>query len=140
VSGPIFSTFIGMEPRGKQRPRFVQATGRTYTPSETVKAELRIQQQVQEQWGRAPLDGPLSLVVTVWLQKPKSAPRTRLAPTGKPDWDNYGKLVSDALNGILWRDDALICRAFVEKVYCNPGQPLQGFQITVQELGQGWVI
>jgi Holliday junction resolvase RusA-like endonuclease len=41
----------------------------------------------------------------------------KLFPTGKADWDNYGKQVSDALNGIVYVDDAQIVRGTVEKHY-----------------------
>jgi Holliday junction resolvase RusA-like endonuclease len=35
----------------------------------------------------------------------------------KPDWDNVGKIVCDALNGVAWHDDAQIVDAHVEKRY-----------------------
>ena len=40
-----------------------------------------------------------------------------IRPTKKPDWDNIGKVVCDALNGIAYRDDAQIVDSMVRKFY-----------------------
>lgn len=133
----VFSTFIAMEPRGKERPRFVRATGRTFTPSRTIKAELAIRHRVQEEYRGVLIEGPVELHVTAWLLKPKSKPRKRPCwPTSKPDWDNQGKLVSDALNGVLWRDDSQVVRCVVQKVYCDSANPRPGFQFSVFRLDE----
>jgi len=34
-----------------------------------------------------------------------------------PDWDNVGKFVCDALNGVFWRDDRLIVSSRTDKLY-----------------------
>lgn len=55
---------------------------------------------------------------------PKSWPKKRradalagrVAPTGKPDVDNLLKTV-DALNGVVWADDAQVADARVRKVF-----------------------
>lgn len=41
----------------------------------------------------------------------------QVVPTVKPDWDNVGKIVCDALNGIAWHDDAQVTQATVRKLY-----------------------
>ena len=60
---------------------------------------------------------------------PKSTPKCRrsamlsgaIRPTKKPDWDNIGKLVCDALNGVAYDDDKCVCEAVVRKFYgCEP--------------------
>lgn len=40
-------------------------------------------------------------------------------PAKKPDWDNIGKAVCDALNGVAYKDDAQIVQAKVEKYYSD---------------------
>ena len=40
-----------------------------------------------------------------------------IRPAVKPDWDNLGKLVSDALNGIAYGDDKSVVEARVMKFY-----------------------
>ena len=41
--------------------------------------------------------------------------------TCKPDFDNMAKAVGDALNGVLWLDDALICDVVIRKMYADGG-------------------
>jgi Holliday junction resolvase RusA-like endonuclease len=45
--------------------------------------------------------------------------KRRLFPVVKPDWDNLGKMLSDALNQVIWSDDAQICEAHVYKRYSD---------------------
>lgn len=65
--------------------------------------------------GQPPLEGPLSLTITIWRLKPRSWPKRRLWPDSRPDCSNILKLVEDALQGIVYRDDKQICRLVVEK-------------------------
>ena len=75
-----------------------------------------------------PLECPLRLDVLARFTVPRNIPRA-IQPTmiGKPctskvDWDNVGKIVSDALNGIVWTDDRFVSIGNVSKVYAlNPG-------------------
>lgn len=75
--------------------------------------------------GRQPFGGPVSLHVRAFFAVPKSWPRRRreaalageITPTGKPDWDNVGKAISDALNGVVYVDDAQVSSGVVEKAY-----------------------
>jgi Holliday junction resolvase RusA-like endonuclease len=65
--------------------------------------------------GRPPSERPLALLVHAFVPVPPSwSNRDREAalagailPTPKPDWDNYGK-ITDALNGVVWLDDAQV--------------------------------
>ena len=141
MSAKIFSTFIAMEPRGKQRPKIVRRPNMPYpvaiTPDQTVMAENRVQGHVQGEWApRPPYEGPLQVQIVVRLQKPKSKPKKFCYPTGKPDADNYAKLILDALNGVVWRDDAQVVRLFVEKSYCDLAHPHQGVALHVHALDQ----
>jgi len=123
----LFEIFVAMEPVAKGRPR-VTGKGFAYTPTKTIQAEHRIQEQVATAWPRPVIEGPLVVGIVVQLLKPKSAPKTRpVWPTTRPDADNYGKLVLDALNGILWRDDSQVVDLRIRKVYAEH----IGFQIEV---------
>ena len=72
-------------------------------------------------------DGALVVVLRFYLSPPPSWPRKRTQealsgarhPTGKPDADNLGKGVLDALNGVLWRDDAQVVELTVSKRYAK---------------------
>jgi len=140
VTAKLYCTFIAMEPRGKQRPKIVRRPNMPYpvaiTPDETVMAENRVQGHVAAEWQpRPPYEGPLQVQLVVRIQKPASKPKKKVCwPTSKPDADNYAKLVLDALNGVLWRDDSQVVRLFVEKAYCDLAHPAQGFALIVSAL------
>lgn len=111
--------------RGKGRPRFVRATGRTYTDEATVSYENALKfAAVEVMRGRAPIEGPVRVVFRAVFAIPDSWPKKRRAlaeaglsyPTKKPDGDNILKLC-DALNAVVWRDDAQVVVATVEKVF-----------------------
>jgi len=77
--------------------------------------------------------GSVGLLVTAFYPVPKAMPAWRryLAdtgsaaerPHGKPDWDNVGKIVADALNGRAYRDDAQIVDGRVLKRWALDGRP-----------------
>lgn len=115
------------EPVGKGRPRFTK-NGHAYTPSKTrlyedfVKGKAYIAMEHKK-----PLTGPISLFVRAFFPIPKYFNRSmrekalsgELFHTKKPDWDNVGKIVSDALNGIVYHDDAVVASAEVVKLYSD---------------------
>lgn len=112
-------------PKGKGRPRFVRASGRVYSPSETVSYEGMLRQiGALEMAGRPPLEGPIALTMQAvfpipasWSKRKKALALTgEIRPTGKPDIDNLIKVI-DGLNGIVFRDDAQVWRVEASKVY-----------------------
>lgn len=114
------------EPFGKQRPRHSRLSGTTYTPRETKEHEALIRLEYRKQCGmKFPEGAQLRITVTAVMGIPKSTPKSRrsamisgeIRPAKKPDWDNIGKLVCDALNGVAYDDDKCICEASVIKVY-----------------------
>jgi Holliday junction resolvase RusA-like endonuclease len=114
-------TILG-EPCAKQRPRL--GKGFTYTPEKTVNYETLVKQLYITQ-GHERLEGALKMTVNAFFSIPKSASkknrekmlRGEIRPTKRPDWDNVGKVISDALNGLAYHDDSQIVSATVEKWY-----------------------
>lgn len=113
------------DPVAKARPRFVRATGRTYTPAKTVAAERSIAQFAAEAMrGRPLLDSPLAVILDCAFLWPKSITKKRRAdPQGfwkdtKPDHDNLIKIL-DALNKVVWTDDGKVCLTLVRKYYSD---------------------
>ncbi len=117
------------EPQGKARPR-VTRMGHAYTPERTrsYEAEVIRRFRIAEQgtgFVRWEKSVPLTLTVRAYYGIPKSANKRmqaamlegRISPTKKPDTDNIGKIVADALNGIAWYDDAQITELRVIKQY-----------------------
>jgi Holliday junction resolvase RusA-like endonuclease len=79
---------------------------------------------------KVPFECPLRVRMIFWFDRPKSHYRTgknshelkENAPvchTSAPDCDNLAKFVCDALNGIFWKDDRIICEMIIGKYYTN---------------------
>lgn len=125
----ISLTILG-EPTAQKRHRTVRmgAFNRNYDPSAADKKDfLSI---VQDNAPENPYDRPIRLIVDAFFTRPKSHYGTGKkvgiikdnAPvyhTSRPDWDNVGKFVSDALNKIYWRDDSILCEVGVRKRYSD---------------------
>ena len=120
------------QPVGKGRPRFTRA-GRTYTPAKTKEYEQKLRQaaiEAMKEQDRGPTEMPCRVQILAQFQIPKSWPKykQRAALTGagnykpgKPDIDNIAKAALDAMNGVVFKDDALVSKLQVEKRY---GQPM----------------
>ena len=115
-------------PKGKARPRFARIGNgvRAYTDAKTESYEATVKMfGAQAMAGRAPLDGQVEVSIIAGFPIPASWSKAKrqdaisriIRPTTKPDWDNRGKIICDALNGIAWRDDSQIVSATVRKVY-----------------------
>ena len=63
-------------------------------------------------------DVPVRLHIVVAIGRPASA-RRRLAPTRKPDLDNFAKAILDACNRVLWLDDAQVVELQAQKIYAS---------------------
>lgn len=106
---------IPIRPYPKQRPRFVN--GHAYTPQETQDYERTIRQMVMLRMVTdriEPYQKWCSLKITfryAHLKKRKPYHNT------KPDIDNLLKAIFDALNGLCYRDDAIILRVEASKEY-----------------------
>lgn len=85
-----------------------------------------------------PFAGPLYVEFQFAVVPPKrwteakraDAFRGLLHPMGRPDWDNYGKLASDALNGLFWNDDAQLVDVRVRKLY----RPSAAIHVYIREV------
>jgi Holliday junction resolvase RusA-like endonuclease len=120
------------EMRGKGRPRFSARGGfaRAYTDSKTANAEAWVKHCAMTQAGTAPIEGAVSIAITIdvvppasWaVRKKANALAGAFFPTSKPDLDNIAKLIADALNGIVWRDDKQIVRMVLAKRYAPTAQ------------------
>lgn len=115
---------------GKGRPRFSRAGGyvKAYTPSKTVKYEEKVRGAYFTEYGnKKPIWGdkePLEVIINAYFEIPKSASKkkrlemlTDERPTKKPDGDNILKAITDACNGVIYRDDSQIVSATVRKFW-----------------------
>lgn len=67
-------------------------------------------------------EGPIWVMATFILTRPKSAPKSRVCPTTKPDVDKLSRGLLDALTGVCWRDDSQVVGLMVAKRYCTNGE------------------
>jgi len=114
-------TRVNVGPRSKQ----------FFTPKDQRGYATSLQWVGKEAMATRPLlSGPLSLSVVArlpipasWTAKKKAAAVAGVVlPTSKPDYDNFAKLVGDALSCIVYCDDAQIVTARVSKIYSDkPG-------------------
>lgn len=118
------------EPRGKGRPRFVRATGRTYTDEKTESYECLVRNAFRQARGKY-MALPLKATITAVYGLNKSDYTAKgklttkgmakisgaLKPSKKPDCDNIAKIVLDALNGMAYKDDSQVYELTVKKKY-----------------------
>jgi Holliday junction resolvase RusA-like endonuclease len=123
---PLLITVPG-EMRGKGRPRFSRR-GRfvhTHPDQKTESAETWVKSCAVDQVGNPCVTMPICVWLTIgvpirasWPKKKQAAAHAgTLRPGGKPDLDNIVKLVCDALNKIVWLDDAQIVDLVASKKY-----------------------
>lgn len=137
-ASPFVVVELPCHPRGKGRPRGRIVNPKRgpafihfYTDSETVAAEQAIAWKAKGAMkGKTPEIGPIAARIFAMMPIPQSWTHREknAAVTGTkfhmstPDWDNIGKLVCDACNGIIYADDQQLVRVLVHKEYAErPG-------------------
>jgi len=147
MKGDTHTFKIPVKPVGKKRPRFVvnKKTGRGsgYDVNKTEEGKMLL--FCLNQWGgREPITGAVKADFEFVFSRPKSHYGTgrnagRLKPsaqeyhTQKPDCDNLCKLLTDALNGIVYKDDSQVCLGSFVKRWGYAGEP-DGIVLTLEEL------
>ncbi len=135
-------TFIvKTEPVPKGRPRFVKATGRTYTPAATKEATKILSEHIalRKRGVISKYDGSNKYGVAVYCRFYCHRPKClgvggAVLKHTKPDIDNYMKLVLDACNDAgVWEDDSMVVELLGQKWYCASDQEPQ-VQIQVTRL------
>jgi hypothetical protein len=119
--------FIRGEPIAQPRVKVSTKGGfaRAYTeqdhPVHAYKQAIRL---AYVNAGGEVLEGPVEIRIVCWFERPKGHSKKRRQQaepkTTKPDLDNIGKAVLDALNDIAYNDDGQVCRLTVEKWYVGP--------------------
>ncbi|MFQ6845614.1 MAG: RusA family crossover junction endodeoxyribonuclease [Oliverpabstia sp.] len=123
------------EPKAKGRPRVSvrksadgeKTFARAYTPKNTVMYENQVKAEygVQCDNFRFPDEAMLDVRIFAFYGIPKSVSKKKrqemiegkIRPVKKPDFDNIAKVICDSLNGIAYRDDAMIVDGMFRKYY-----------------------
>lgn len=115
-------------PTGKARPRVTKFG--TFTPEKTVNFEVLVKEMFAINFPDfKPVEGQIDILIKAFFPMPQSASKKKreymmmgmIRPAKKPDWDNVGKAITDALEGMAYRNDSQITDATVQKRYSeNP--------------------
>ena len=121
------------EPKAKGRPRVSvrksadgeKTFARAYTPKNTVMYENQVKAEygVQCDNFRFPDEAMLDVrILPLWdsekrfKEKRQEMIEGKIRPVKKPDFDNIAKVICDSLNGIAYRDDAMIVDGMFRKI------------------------
>lgn len=130
-----FDLFVSGEPVAQGRPKFSTIGGHVRAVDPARSREFKhivsvLARQRMLDLGIAPMSCPLKLTIHVFRVPPKSMGKKKGTEacerhTGivtRPDLDNYIKLVSDALNGVVFLDDSQVVAIEADKRYsATPG-------------------
>lgn len=123
-------------PGAKARPRVrvIQPKGPNakpfatmYSPAETTAYENLVKISYRQVHCGNPSKQPIKMTVKAFFPIPvSSTKRFKMECANddkpvvkKPDWDNIGKVISDALNEIAYKDDSQVYSSIVEKYYSD---------------------
>lgn len=111
---------------GKERPRVNLYEGRVYTPNKTKDYENYIREYFCIKYPKFnQILGRVSIEIIAYKQIPRNTSKAntqmmldgKISPTVKPDIDNIGKVVLDALNKFAFKDDNQVCKFTIQKKY-----------------------
>lgn len=136
--------------KGKARPRFDPRSQRVYMPQDYTTHVHDLQWIFRDRLFRKPnfFSATAPFAIEVCLLRKRAKPKNKahaqvidletpygsLVP-GKPDWDNAAGTVSDAGNGILYKDDSQVVFAVVSRVFAA----FNGARIDIFKLKEGLV-
>jgi Holliday junction resolvase RusA-like endonuclease len=125
----VISIVIPCKPFAKQRPRFARKGGRVYTPKPTLDYEAMVAALLRDAIPE-PLTGPVRLAIYAHFKIAKSWSAKKkddliwTPHLQTPDLDNIVKAISDAANGIAFKDDSQIADLVCKKVWSHTDQVL----------------
>lgn len=122
---------IPIQPVPQSRPRFNGRQKRAYEKPEMTAYKKSVRYHVMADRPKIIEKGAVSLDVCFYVQPPQYIAKVKKNTVAlqqetmfcekKPDIDNYFKAVTDAVNGVLYKDDGQIAVMICRKVYSlNP--------------------
>ena len=100
------------KPKSMARVRFDSKKRVTFTDRATQKEKLRVRELAMEMMGiRSPVKDIVSVDCYFYFQRAKGNRKGNGASwrMSTPDVDNLGKLILDAMNGVVYEDDRQVC-------------------------------
>lgn len=128
-------------PVPQKQTRFVRSTGIAYNPSS--KDIKQLQWQIKPYAPTEPLKCPVEMTLVFYMPIPASASKRVkvqmlngiILPAKKPDFDNLAYLVTNALKGIVYVDDAQVTDCIIRKRYSDKPRTVIRI-ITIDDLQQ----
>lgn len=128
-------------PVPQKQTLFVRKTGIAYNPSK--KDAEAIQWQIRPTAPDQPLLGAIEMHLYFGLPIPKSTSSVKrrqmingiLLPKTRPDFDNLAYLVTNALKGLVYRDDGQVTDCIIRKRYDEKPRTVIKI-IPIEESGQ----
>lgn len=133
---------IPIAPRGKARARATTFGGkaRMFQPKQDRDHATTFAALASQHAPEGKIEGPVKVTIEARMERTKAVAATvkrtgepkfpgRPPHTVKPDADNIGKMVLDAMKS-WWRDDAQVCDLHIIKAYAAP-QELPCYVVTV---------
>lgn len=122
---------IPLSPKAQARPRFNSFNKRAYEDSAMTAYKRSVKYHVMSCKPKLIETGPIGVSITFFVYPPKylltkkkmaqELANETLYVDKKPDVDNYFKAVTDALEGILYKNDGQIAVVTMQKLYSlNP--------------------
>lgn len=110
-----------MEPVPQGRPRVTYRNGRVWTfySDAVTMAKDYIKAQVHKYQDSFPKHTPLTLTITTYRHRSPYLPKREVLPFRRADLDNEIKLIIDAMNGVVFPDDAAITTIIARKRYTD---------------------
>ena len=112
---------VNGKPTGKGRPRL--SRWGVYTPNKTVAYENLVKFSYLQATDDKLVNCAIKIEIWAYFEPPRSISKKKYneligkAYTKKPDIDNIGKSILDALNGIAYEDDNQIAELVIHKIY-----------------------
>ena len=112
---------VNGKPTGKGRPRL--SRWGVYTPNKTVAYENLVKFSYLQATDDKLVNCAIKIEIWAYFEPPRSISKKKYneligkAYTKKPDIDNIGKAILDALNGIAYEDDNQIAELVIHKIY-----------------------
>jgi Holliday junction resolvase RusA-like endonuclease len=117
-------------PKGWTRPIITSAT-------KGLKAwESKIASAAGAQADGRLLTGAVIVTVAFYLSRPKSAPKKLIPHITRPDLDKLIRGATDALTGIVWKDDAQAIEIRATKAYVDTGEDAPRAEFTILPLAE----
>lgn len=125
----ISFTVLGVpvaQPRQRVRVAMIhgQQVAVNYTPTDSPvnSWKAQVKQEAVKVMPKKPWTGPVYLMAEFFLPRPanrsrKKDPEEAIWHCGSKDIDNLFKSLTDALTGLIYRDDRQICQALISKYY-----------------------